>query len=409
MTAEVAITPWLSLVGLGEDGIAGLSEAARERLEGAELVVGGRRHLALASALIRGDALPWRSPIEATLPAILDRRGRQICVLASGDPFHHGVGTMLTRHIPVAEMRCWPQPSAFSLAAARLGWSLESCRCVSLHGRALTRIVPVLHHGARIIALSWDETTPARLAALLAARGFGASRLWVCEAMGGPAERLRETTAARFDLDGIQALNTVAVEVIADRDARQVPAAPGLPDDWFAHDGQITKSPVRAVTLSALAPRPGALLWDIGAGSGSVGIEWLLADAGTKAVAIERDPTRAARVAANAETWGVAERLRIVEGDAPKALEALPPPDAVFIGGGVTTPGLLDAAQAALHPGGRLVANAVTLESQTLLAQRYGRDGGDLFSLAVAQAGPVGGFQAFRAAMPVVQWRWVKP
>lgn len=409
MSQDAVPEPWLSLVGIGEDGTEGLSPAAQARVAAAELVVGGRRHLELAGGLIGGEMLPWRSPIDATLPAILARRGRPACVLATGDPFHYGVGALLVRHVPVTEMRCWPQPSAFSLVAARLGWSLEDCRCVSVHGRALNRLVPALRGGTRLIALSWDGATPALLAALLAGRGFGASRMWICEAMGGGNERLRETSAGRFDLGEIQALNTVACDLVAEAGARQLPAAPGLPDDWFAHDGQITKAPIRAVTLSALAPRPGECLWDVGAGSGSVGIEWLLAHAGTRTVAVERDPARADRVRANADHWGVAERLHVVNGSAPEVLAALPPPDAAFIGGGVTQPGLLAAVRAALPAGGRLVVNAVTLEGQALLSSLLGRDGGDLLTLSVAHAEPVGGFYGLRPAMPVMQWRWVKP
>ncbi|MDX7950680.1 precorrin-6y C5,15-methyltransferase (decarboxylating) subunit CbiE [Lichenihabitans sp. Uapishka_5] len=403
------VHPWLSLVGLGEDGPDGLSPAARTAIEAAALVVGGARHLALAGSLIRGEALCWRSPLESTLPDILARQGQPICVLATGDPFHYGVGALLARHIPVAEMRCWPQPSAFSLMAARLGWSLEACRCLSVHGRALGRVVPALRQDGRLIALSWDGDTPARLAALLVERGFGASLIVVGEALGGPAERLRHTTAAGFDLDGVQALNTVACALVAEPGARQRPATPGLPDDWFAHDGQITKAPIRAMTLAALAPRPGEQLWDVGAGSGSVGIEWLLSDDATQAVAVERDAGRADRVAANAAHWGVADRLTLVRGAAPTALAELPPPDAAFIGGGLTEPGLMDAVQMALPAGGRLVANAVTLESQALLMALFGHHGGDLVSLGVARAEPVGAFHGFRPAMPVVQWRWVKP
>ena len=408
MTGGYHSTSWLSLVGIGEDGLAGLSVEARARLETADLVVGGRRHLELAGALIRGTPLHWRSPIEETLPEILSRRGHPVCVLATSDPFHYGVGALLARHVPVDEMRCWPQPSAFSLAAARLGWSLEDCRCVSVHGRALKRIVPLLRHGERLLVLSWDGTTPAQLAALLASRGFGASRLWVCEAMGGPAERVRETQAAKFELDEVQALNTVACRLVADPGTRQLPATPGLPDDWFAHDGQITKSPIRAVTLSALAPRPGECLWDIGAGSGSIGIEWLLAHESTRAVAVERDEARAARVAANAHHWGVAERLEVVRGSAPAELAALQPPDAAFVGGGLTEPGLLETMQASLQRGGRLVANAVTVQSQGVLSRCFAQDGGDLLTLSFARAEPVGGFHGFKPAMPVVQWRWTK-
>ena len=401
--------PWLSLVGIGEDGVAGLSPAACRLIAGASCVVGGRRHLALAEPLIIGTRLTWQTPIEATLPDILSERGGAVCVLATGDPFHYGIGTLLSQHVPANEMRCLPQPSAFSLVAARLGWSLQDCACVSLHGRALNRIIPVLQHAQRVIALSWDGATPRHVADLLTARGFGASTLWVCEALSGPTERVRTTRADAFDLNDIADLNTVGLEVVVARQARVLPATPGLPDDWFEHDGQLTKSSIRAVTLSALAPHPGETLCDIGAGSGSVSIEWLLAAPSTRSFAIEHQAERVGRIRRNAEHWGVADRLTIVHGSAPEALQGLPQADAVFVGGGLTRAGLLDAGCAALRPGGRLVSNAVTIESQALLSRMFGTQGGDLLTLSFARAEPVGNFHGFRPAMPVMQWRWVKP
>jgi precorrin-6B C5,15-methyltransferase / cobalt-precorrin-6B C5,C15-methyltransferase len=401
--------PWLSLIGIGEDGAAGLTPAARASVEGARQVVGGRRHLALAGSLIRGDALTWASPIEATLPQILARRGEPVCVLATGDPFHYGVGTLLAQHIDPAEMRCVPQPSAFSLAAARLCWSLQDCALVSLHGRALTRIVPALQHGRRVLALSWDGGTPARLAELLVARGFGGSRLWVLEALGGPAERIRTSYASDFRFDDVADLNTVALDLVAGPDARAMPAVAGLPDDWFAHDGQITKAPVRSLTLSWLTPHPGETLVDIGAGSGSVSVEWLCAAPATRAIAIEAKPERVARVARNADHWGVGDRLSLVDGIAPDALAGLPSAEAAFVGGGVTHPAVIEGARALLRRGGRLVANAVTIEGQAALMQAFRDIGGDLRSVSIAQAEPVGGFHGLRPAMPILQWRWVKP
>ncbi len=280
---------WLAVVGLGEDGIDGLSPAARELVAQAAFVVGGRRHLALAGDLA-AETCAWPSPIEGALDLIEARRGHPVCVLASGDPFFFGVGTMLMRRFAPSEMICVPAPSAFALAAARLGWSQQDCALISLHGRPLEAIIPHLQPGAKILALSWDDATPAKLAALLAARGMGRSRLTVCEAMGGPRERISEGTAEGFALDDISALNTVALEVVADPDAKILPRAPGLPDEAFEHDGQITKRDIRAITLAALAPRRGELLWDIGAGSGSVAIEWMLADPANRAVAIEARP-----------------------------------------------------------------------------------------------------------------------
>lgn len=400
------VPPWLTLVGLGEDGLDGLSAAARRAVASADLLVGGRRHLALVGAT-GGRTLAWASPIEATFPAILARRGQAVCVLASGDPFFYGIGSVLARTVPAEEMRCLPQPSAFSLAAARLGWALQDCDLVTLHGRPLERILPLLRPGARLLALSWDAATPAALAGLMAQRGFGASRLTLCEAMGGPRERLRPALAASFDLPGVDPLNTIAVEVVADASARVRPLTPGLPDHWFEHDGQITKARVRAITLAALAPRPGGLLWDIGAGSGSVGIEWMLMHPANRAVAVEQHAERAARIRRNALAHGVPD-LRVVEGRAPAALD-LPQPDAVFVGGGATAPGLLDRCRAALPAGGRLVVNAVTVESQGAIGSAFAAMGGELATISLATADPVGRFHGWRAAMPVTQWVWVKP
>ncbi len=399
--------PWLTLVGLGEDGLDGLSAAARRAIAEADLVVGGRRHLALVGAT-PGAQLVWASPIEETYPAILAQRGSPVCVLASGDPFCYGIGSVLARFVPAAEMRCLPQPSAFSLLAARLGWALQDCLCLTLHGRPLERIIPHLRPGARLIALSWDGTTPGLLARLLSERGFGASRLTIGEALGGPRERMRTVGAAGFDLDGIDPLNTIAIEVAADPSARIRPLTPGLPDDWFEHDGQITKARVRVVTLAALAPVPGALLWDVGAGSGSVGIEWMLAHPANRAIAIEQAPERAARIRRNALALGVPE-LAVVEDRAPACLGSLPAPDAIFVGGGVTAPALLDACRVALRAGGRLVANAVTIEGQGLLGAQLATHGGELSMISVAQADPVGRFHGWRPALPVAQWVWVKP
>ncbi len=403
------MTPWLTLVGLGEDGLDGLSSAARRAVAEADLVVGGRRHLALAGGLARA-ALPWASPIEDTFPQILARRGAPVCVLASGDPFTYGIGAVLARHVPADEIACHPQPSAFALAAARLGWAAPDCALLSLHGRPLGRVVPHLRPGARILALSWDRETPGALAGLLAARGFGPSRLTVLEAMGGPNERRRAGTADGFDGRGLADLNTVAVEVEAGPGARVRPLTPGLPDDWFEHDGQITKARVRAVTLAALAPKPGQVLWDVGSGSGSVAIEWMLLHTDNRAVAVESRPDRVARIRRNAAALlGTADDLRVVEGSAPGALASLPRPDAVFVGGGLTAPGLLDACLRALPPGGRFVANAVTVEGQAVLSGLLATRGGDLATLQMAAAAPVGRFHGWRAAMPVAQWVWTAP
>lgn len=407
-TAEPAAERWLSVVGIGEDGLAGLGPAARAAVEAAEIVFGGTRHLALAGVAVTGEARAWPSPFARGVEEVLAVRGRRVCVLASGDPFLHGVGATLARHVAAAEMRVFPAPSAFSLACARLGWPLAEVACLSVHGRALDLVRAHLHPGRRLLVLTSDGAGPGEIALLLAAGGFGGSVLHVLEALGGPRERVRTVRAEGFALGEVDPLNLLAIEVAAGEGARIIPRAPGLPDDLFAHDGQLTKREIRAVTLSALAPRRGELLWDIGAGAGSIGIEWMLADPSLAAIGIEEHPERAARARRNAGALGV-PGLEIVEGRAPAALAGLPAPDAAFIGGGAGDAGVMDAAIAALKPGGRLVVNAVTLETEALLIARHGAQGGDLVRLAVARAVPVGGLTGWRPAMPVTQWIWVKP
>ncbi|MBM6580193.1 precorrin-6y C5,15-methyltransferase (decarboxylating) subunit CbiE [Microvirga sp. BT689] len=399
--------PWLTIIGIGETGRAGLSPAALEALDGAEFVIGGARHLTLAAPL-SGKTQTWPSPFAEGYPLILARRGEPTCVLATGDPFHFGVGAELARLIPSDEIVCFPQPSAFSLAAARMGWSLPDCDCISLHGRALERIIPSLQPGAQLLVLSWDGSTPGKLAELLKARGLGASTITVLEAMGGPRERIRQAAADTFDIADINPLNTVAIEIVASRDARIVPLAPGLPDSWFENDGQLTKAEIRALTLAALAPKAGELLWDIGLGAGSVGIEWCLRQPRNRCIGIEERPERAERAQRNALELG-ATALDIRIGRAPEALADLPVPDAIFIGGGVSEPGVFDAAWTALKSGGRLVVNAVTLETETLLGTLYARHGGSMRRLALSRLERVGGMHGWRAAMPVTQWVVTKP
>jgi precorrin-6Y C5,15-methyltransferase (decarboxylating) len=405
--SSAAATPWLTIIGLGEDGRAGLIATALAALAEADLVVGGRRHLDLVAPLA-SETLAWPSPIHEAFPAILSRRGARVCVLASGDPFHYGVGVQLAELVSPAEMRVLPQPSAFSLACARLGWAQQETSLVSLHGRALERIIPLLQPGARILALSWDGTTPAKVAALLAARGFGRSAVTVLEALGGPRERIRRAVAADFALADIDALNTVAVEVVAETATRTVPLTAGLDDDWFESDGQLTKAEIRAVTLSVLAPRQGETLWDIGAGSGSIAIEWCLRHPANRALAIEARADRAARISRNALHLG-ATAVTLVEGEAPAALAGLSPPDAIFIGGGISDQDVFEAAWAALKPGGRLVANVVTLEGEAQLAALFAIHGGTLRRLAVSRLDAVGSMHGWRPAMPVTQWRVQKP
>ncbi|HTO33743.1 MAG TPA: precorrin-6y C5,15-methyltransferase (decarboxylating) subunit CbiE [Pararhizobium sp.] len=400
--------PWLTIIGLGEDGLAGLGDEAKHCIARAATVFGGARHLELAAPLITGEKHAWLSPFERSVEAVVAARGTPVVVLASGDPFFFGVGVTLTRRIDRTEMQVLPAPSSFSLAAARLGWALQDTVTVSLHGRPLDLIRPHLHPGSRILALTSDENGPASLAALLSESGFGQSRLTVLEALGGPQERVTSQHASDFSLPAINSLNVCAVEVAAGTSARVLPLVAGLDDNLFEHDGQITKREVRALTLSALAPRRGELLWDIGAGSGSIGIEWMLCDPAMRAIAIEGSPERADRIGRNAAQFGV-PGLTVVQGTAPAVLAGLPRPDVIFIGGGGSEAGVMEAAIAALPSGGRLVANAVTTEMEAVLLAHQARLGGPLIRIDIARASPVGAMTGWRPAMPVTQWSWVKP
>ena len=393
--------PWLAILGIGEDGV--LSPEAERLLGKATLVLGGARHLALAGNRIRGEARAWPPPMTDAVPGLLAHRPRPAAVLASGDPMWFGVGTTLLRHIPAAEVRIVPAPSCFALAAARLGWALDAAACLSCCGRPVDALRPHVQDGVRLLVLCADAATPAEVAARLAAWGFGVSVLHVMEALGGPGERVRTAPCGAMP-DGIGPLNMLGIEA---RGGPGLSLAPGLDDGLFAHDGQITKRDIRALTLSALAPRPGALLWDVGCGSGSVGIEWMLRHPACRTVAVEARPDRAARARANAVALGV-PGLRVVDGRAPEALAGLPPPHAVFLGGGAHAPGMIDAAWAALRPGGRLVANAVALATETALAAAQDRLGGTLLRIGLERLDRVGGMAAYRPAMTVTQWQVTK-
>lgn len=407
MTTNGQSRRWLALVGLGEDGVDGLTPAARALIANARLVVGGKRHLALANGLAAGETMAWPSPLTDAIPAILARRGEPVAVLASGDPYCYGVGATLARHVPVEETLCIPAPSSLSLACARLGWAFDETSVISLCGRPIETLAPLLQPRARVLALSADASTPAAVAAWLAARGFGRSPLHVLEALGGPRERIRVAKAEGFGLNDVDPLNLLAIEVKADADARVIPLNTGLPDDVFEHDGQITKREIRAVTLSALAPRAGERLWDVGCGSGSIAIEWLLRHKANSAIAVEANGERAARAARNASALGV-PRLEVVTGEAPAALANLAAPHAVFIGGGASTE-VIDTAWTALPSGGRMVANGVTLDTEATLIAAQGRLGGALTRLSVERLDRIGGKPAFRPALTVTQWSAVKP
>ncbi|GLW56091.1 precorrin-6y C5,15-methyltransferase (decarboxylating) subunit CbiE [Kitasatospora phosalacinea] len=407
----------ITVVGVGADGWPGLSAAAREALGAADAVLGGARQLALLPEEVTADRVPWPSPLRPSVPGLLERfAGRRLAVLASGDPMFHGIGrTLLECGVPVESLRVLPHPSSVSLACARLGWPVEETEVVTLVGRPVESLHAALYPGRRLLVLSADAATPVRVAELLANRGYGPSRVRVLEQLGGPAEAVREGVAEGWSLPPGDPLNLLAVDCVLDPavapDAPRQQLVPGLRDELFDSDGQLTKRHIRAATLAALGPAPGELLWDVGGGSGSIGIEWLRSHRSCRAVSVERDPGRAERIVRNAAALGV-PRLRVVRGAAPVALDELTAelgrPDAVFVGGGLTVPGVLEACWAALGPGGRLVANTVTLESEALLTQWYRRHGGELVKLAVAHAVPVGGFTGWRQAMPVTQWSVVK-
>lgn len=384
--------PWLIIIGLGEDGPASLSPASREALAAAKVIFGGPRHLSLVAAGARGQ--PWPVPFDAT--PVLAFRGQPTVVLASGDPFWFGAGGSLMGHLAPGEWTSHPAPSTFQLAANRLGWRLEDTLCLGLHAAPFARLRPLLGKGTRAICTVRDGAAVAELARWLGENGHRNARLTILERLGGRHERVRPVAGA-FPPD-IAAPVAVAVE---GRDPG-LPGASGLPDDLFQHDGQITKRPVRALTLSALAPRSGELLWDIGAGSGSIGIEWLLAG-GARVEALEADPTRAARARGNVEGFGLSHRHRLTEARAPEGLESLPAPDAVFIGGGATD-ALLTQLWELIPHGARLVINAVTLETEALVLDWSARHGGSLLKIDLAEPAALGGKRGWKAALPILQW-----
>ncbi|MEV0276973.1 precorrin-6y C5,15-methyltransferase (decarboxylating) subunit CbiE [Streptomyces sp. NPDC050610] len=400
----------VTVVGIGADGWPGLAPASQETLRAADVLIGGPRQLGLLPpGECAGERVAWPSPLRPAVPGLIERfAGRRVSVLASGDPMFFGIGRTLTEVLGPERLRVLPHPSSISYACARLGWAVEETEVISLVGRPAATLSAAAYAGRRLLVLSAGADTPAEVAALLCERGFGPSRLRVLARLGGADEHIAEGVAEDWPHPPGDALNVVAVDCRASGDAVRLALTPGLPDHSYEHDGQLTKRHVRAATFAALAPAPGELLWDVGGGAGSIGIEWMRAHRSCRAVSIERDPVRARRIERNASALGV-PGLRVVTGPAPDSLAELPTPDAVFIGGGLTAPGVLDACWDALRPGGRIVANTVTLESEALLADRHRRLGGELVRIAVAHAVPVGGFTGWRQAMPVTQWAAVKP
>ena len=400
--------PWLAVVGIGEDGIPGLAPAARALVETAEVLVGGSRHLHMVPEG-RAERITWERPLGRTIEVIKARRGQRVTVLATGDPLWYGIGVTLIRRFPREEMTIVPQTSVFSLAAARLGWPLADCTMITLHGRPLDTVRLHLAPNRHLLILSEDGGTPRAVAQLLTGLGWGPSRLTVLAHLCGKREVIDLQEAQRWGDRWVADLNTIAIACLAGPGACALPLLAGLPDEVFEHDGQLTKREARAATLAALAPLPAETLWDIGAGCGSIAIEWLRAGEGRSAIAIERSPARAAMIARNAASLGV-PALRVVTGAAPEALDGLPPPDAIFVGGGIGGAGLLPRAWAALRSGGgRLVANVVTAEGEARLLDWHANYGGALTRIAVSRAEPVGLHHIWRPLATVTQLATIKP
>ncbi|MGF0538313.1 precorrin-6y C5,15-methyltransferase (decarboxylating) subunit CbiE [Agrobacterium sp. ES01] len=408
--SDVILEPWLTIIGIGDNGLKSLTPEAQSLVWQAETLVLGER----LDAVIDGSRLPdlkrilnWSGGFRDTLAEVLKLRGTPVTVLATGDPMHYGIGATLLRYVPAEEIRVLPSPSAFSLAASRLGWPLQSVTCISLHGRPLAKLNRHLMPRHRIMALTSGTETVIGAAALMVKRDFGNSLLTVLEHMGGDDERVTTMTASDLlaEQPEFSAFNTLAIDCVSD--SPLVSPIAGLPDDDFVHDGQITKREVRAVTLSFLQPFPEALLWDVGAGCGTVALEFMRIGHGARAIAIEDKPERVSMIRENAEKLGFPD-LDIVEGRAPHALERLETPDVIFIGGGITGDGVFDACWRALPPGGRIVANAVTVEGEARLAQLQSEFGGELTRLTVSRAEPVGRYLGWKGLMPVTIWWTMK-
>jgi precorrin-6B C5,15-methyltransferase / cobalt-precorrin-6B C5,C15-methyltransferase len=406
---------WLSVVGIGDDGLTGLSPIARTILDRAEIIFGGKRHLAMLPATDSRTQLVWQSPFRESIDKIISHRGQQVCVLASGDPLCYGVGSGLHQALldqnltPLSEMTILPAPSAFSLACSRLGWTYQEIETVSLCGRDLHLIQPLLYPGAKILALSADRHTPIQLAQILQEQGLSEVKMTILEHLGGSQEKIMSNQIhdwVNIPDQSIADLHAIALE--CPDTISGYSRLPGLPDDAYIHDGQLTKREIRAVTLSTLAPQPGQLLWDVGAGNGSISIEWLRSHPRNRAIAIEQHAQRLQNIAINATKLGV-PNLQAISGSAPAALINLPAPDAIFIGGGLTISGVFETCWNALKPGGKLVANGVTVETEQLIFQLQQQYGGQLDRIAIQRAEPVGKFLGWKALNPVTQWCVRKP
>ena len=399
---------WLSIVGIGEGGLGDLSQVARGLVDRSSIIVGGKRHLAMLAPNDERVQIVWTSPIEETIDLILNYRGTPVCVLASGDPLCYGIGVTLLRYISISEMTILPAPSTFSLICAKLGWSLTDVETLSLCGRSPDFLAGILAPGSQLAILSADASTPQIVADLLVKRGYGGTQMTVFEHLGGERERTLSDIARSWSKTDVAALNAIALECRSDAGMTSLNRLPGLLDGAYHHDGQLTKREVRAITLAALAPMPGELLWDVGAGCGSIGIEWLRSHRLCRAIAIEQHDRRLQFIADNMAALGT-PHLQLIQGKAPAALQDLPTPDAIFIGGGTTSEGLLDTCWTALRSGGRLVANAVTVESELQLLDWHRQVGGELTRIAIQRTQPIGNFLGWKPLIPVTQLVVTKP
>lgn len=398
------MSAWLHVIGIGEEGMSGLTPATRAVLEGADVIIGGDRHHDL-SASVSAERLAWPHPFDALIDELKALKGRRVVVLATGDPLWYSIGARIGREIAPQDIVYHPQISAFQLAAARMGWSMADLETLTVHGRPVEQMKAFIQPHQRLLVLTTGSDTPAQIAGFLKSAGFGQSKLCVLAAMGGPDEARFEGLAESWDHE-VPAFNTLAVECVADQDAALIPRVPGLEDALFEHDGTMTKREVRAATLAKLMPMRGALLWDIGCGCGSVAVEWMRSARYAQAIGIEPRADRREMAALNALALGV-PKLELIDGTAPEALDGLAAPDAIFIGGGLSEASF-DAAWSALRPLGRLVANAVTIESEAVLIALHKQHGGDLVKIAVNRAEPVGNLSGWRPLMAVTQWSLVK-
>ena len=398
---------WLTIVGMGEDGWEGLTARARLAITQAQVIVGSTRLLNFVPAS-PAERHEWPQPFSAVVDRIKPMRGRNTVILATGDPLNYGVARKLMEFIPFAEMEIIPHLSAFSLAASRVGWSLPDCDTLTLHGRDAAHIEPFIQPDVRLIVLTADRTTIPEVARRLVNRGFGTSQITVLENMGGERERQSRFAAEELASETYSDLNTLAIHCVASPGANILSRLAGLPDEAFVHDGQLTKREVRAATLAALGPTPDKLLWDIGAGCGSISVEWMRAARGCMSIAYEQDAGRLAMIATNADTLGT-PRLKVVAGEVPATFADQPSPDAVFIGGGLWLPGVAETAWHALKPGGAMVANVVTIEGELHLYDLHEKHGGDIVRMDVSSLTSVGRLRALRPRMAVTQWRARKP